>query len=59
MLFLLLMQVSNYYRVRDSWREFQGTQIELQSLDLLGSSLILQRDRRSEPSRGAADRRGP
>nr|WP_251029330.1 methyl-accepting chemotaxis protein [Pseudomonas fluorescens] len=43
-LFLLPMLVTNYYLVRDSWREFQGTQIELQSLDLLGSSLVLRRD---------------
>ena len=43
-LFLLPMLVTNYYLVRDSWREFQGTRIELQSLDLLGSSLALRRD---------------
>jgi methyl-accepting chemotaxis protein len=30
--------------VRDSYREFQATRIELQSLDLLGSSLSLRRD---------------
>jgi methyl-accepting chemotaxis protein len=38
-LFLLPMLVTNFYLVRDSYREFQGTRIELQSLDLLGSSL--------------------
>nr|WP_262417104.1 methyl-accepting chemotaxis protein [Pseudomonas sp. SH10-3B] len=43
-LFLLPMLATNYYLVRDSWREFQGTRVELQSLDLLGSSLILRRD---------------
>ena len=43
-LFLLPMLATNYYLVRDSWREFQGTHIELQSLDLLGSSLALRRD---------------
>ena len=43
-LFFLPMLVTNYYLVRDSWREFQGTQVELQSLDLLGSSLVLRRD---------------
>ncbi|MBC2382351.1 HAMP domain-containing protein [Pseudomonas sp. WS 5106] len=43
-LFLLPMLATNYYLVRDSWREFQGTRIELQSLDLLGSSLALRRD---------------
>nr|WP_084376368.1 methyl-accepting chemotaxis protein [Pseudomonas mucidolens] len=43
-LFFLPMLVTNYYLVRDSWREFQGTQTELQSLDLLGSSLVLRRD---------------
>jgi methyl-accepting chemotaxis protein len=43
-LFFLPMLVTNYYLVRDSWREFQGTQVELRSLDLLGSSLILRRD---------------
>ncbi len=43
-LFLLPMLATNFFLVRDSWREFQGTRIELQSLDLLGSSLILRRD---------------
>ncbi|WGT31033.1 methyl-accepting chemotaxis protein [Pseudomonas marginalis] len=43
-LFLLPMLATNYYLVRDSWREFQGTRVELQSLDLLGSSLVLRRD---------------
>lgn len=43
-LFFLPMLVTNYYLVRDSWREFQGTQVELQSLELLGSSLALRRD---------------
>lgn len=43
-LFLLPMLATNYYLVRDSWREFQGTRVELQSLDLLGNSLALRRD---------------
>ncbi|YCI85506.1 methyl-accepting chemotaxis protein [Pseudomonas sp. R3-41] len=43
-LFLLPMLVTNFFLVRDSYREFQGTQVELQSLDLLGSSLALRRD---------------
>ena len=43
-LFLLPMLVTNFYLVRDSYREFQGTRIELQSLDLLGSGLALRRD---------------
>ena len=43
-LFLLPMLATNYYLVRDSWREFQGTRTELQSLELLGSSLALRRD---------------
>lgn len=43
-LFLLPMLATNYYLVRDSWREFQGTRVELQSLDLLGSSLALRRE---------------
>nr|WP_276524577.1 methyl-accepting chemotaxis protein [Pseudomonas azerbaijanoccidentalis] len=43
-LFLVPMLVTNFYLVRDSYREFQGTRIELQSLDLLGSSLTLRRD---------------
>jgi methyl-accepting chemotaxis protein len=38
------MLVTNFYLVRDSYREFQGTRVELQSLDLLGSSLTLRRD---------------
>jgi methyl-accepting chemotaxis protein len=43
-LFLVPMLVTNFYLVRDSYREFQGTRVELQSLDLLGSSLMLRRD---------------
>ncbi|MCW1247913.1 methyl-accepting chemotaxis protein [Pseudomonas sp. SAICEU22] len=43
-LFLLPMLVTNFFLVRDAYREFQGTQVELQSLDLLGSSLALRRD---------------
>ena len=43
-LFLIPMLVTNFYLVRDSYREFQGTRIELQSIDLLGSSLALRRD---------------
>ena len=43
-LFLLPMLATNYFLVRDSWSQFQGTRIELQSLDLLGSSLALRRD---------------
>ena len=43
-LFLVPMLVTNFYLVRDSYREFQGTRIELESLDLLGSSLALRRD---------------
>ena len=43
-LFLLPMLATNYYLVRDSWREFQATRVELQSLDLLGNSLALRRD---------------
>ena len=43
-LFFGPMLVTNFYLVRDSYREFSGTQIELQSLDLLGSSLSLRRD---------------
>ncbi|NWA05475.1 methyl-accepting chemotaxis protein [Pseudomonas gingeri] len=43
-LFFVPMLVTNFYLVRDSYREFSATQVELQSLDLLGSSLILRRD---------------
>ncbi|MDM8193989.1 methyl-accepting chemotaxis protein [Pseudomonas koreensis] len=43
-LFLVPMLVTNFYLVRDSYREFQGTRVELQSLDLLGGSLTLRRD---------------
>ncbi|MCU1748512.1 methyl-accepting chemotaxis protein [Pseudomonas sp. 6D_7.1_Bac1] len=43
-LFFFPMLVTNFYLVRDSYREFQGTQVELQSLDLLGSGLTLRRD---------------
>jgi methyl-accepting chemotaxis protein len=43
-LFFLPMLVTNYYLVRDSYRQFVGTQVALSSLDLLGDSLSLRRD---------------
>lgn len=43
-LFFLPMLVTSFYLVRDSYREFSATEVELQSLDLLGSSLTLRRD---------------
>ncbi|KPA88353.1 methyl-accepting chemotaxis protein [Pseudomonas asplenii] len=43
-LFFVPMLVTNFYLVRDSYREFSATQVELQSLDLLGNSLTLLRD---------------
>ncbi len=43
-LFLVPMLVTNFYLVRDSYREFRGTQVELHSLDLLGSGLALRHD---------------
>lgn len=43
-LFFVPMLVTNFYLVRDAYREFQGTQVELQSLELLGASLKLRRD---------------
>jgi methyl-accepting chemotaxis protein len=43
-LFFLPMLITNYYLVRDSYREFIGTQTELQSLELVGTSLNLRRD---------------
>lgn len=44
MLFFLPMLATNLYLVRDSYRQYVSTQIELQSLDLLGTSLSLRRD---------------
>jgi methyl-accepting chemotaxis protein len=44
MLFFLPMLATNLYLVRDSYRRYVSTQIEQQSLDLLGSSLNLRRD---------------
>ncbi len=43
-LFFLPMLVTNYYLVRDSYAQFHATQVELQSLELLGSSLALRGD---------------
>nr|WP_234461740.1 methyl-accepting chemotaxis protein [Stutzerimonas stutzeri] len=42
-LFFVPMLLSNYYLVRDSYRAFVGTRIELQSLELLGSTLQVRR----------------
>ncbi|MDD0975191.1 methyl-accepting chemotaxis protein [Pseudomonas sp. TNT2022 ID681] len=43
-LFFLPMLVTNYYLVQDSYAKFHATRIELQSLDLLRSSLVLRGD---------------
>ena len=42
-LFFLPMFVTNFYLVRDSYRQFVSTQAALESIDLLGESLALQR----------------
>ena len=43
-LFFLPMLVTNFYLVRDSYRQFVGTESALESLELLGQSLQLRRD---------------
>ncbi|MEA9976083.1 methyl-accepting chemotaxis protein [Pseudomonas sp. 5S4] len=43
-LFFLPMLVTNFYLVRDSYREFVGTRTELQSIERVGASLNLRRD---------------
>ncbi len=42
-LFFVHMLLSNYYLVRESYRAFVGTRTELQSLELLGSTLQVRR----------------
>ena len=42
-LFFVPMLLSNYYLVRESYRAFVGTRTELQSLELLGSTLQVRR----------------
>ncbi|MGQ7815586.1 methyl-accepting chemotaxis protein [Metapseudomonas furukawaii] len=42
-LFFLPMLITNFYLVRDSYRQFVSTRSELQSLDLLGASLTVRR----------------
>jgi len=43
-LFFLPMSITNFYLVRDSYEQFVDTRAELESLDLLGSTLKLRRD---------------
>lgn len=43
-LFFLPMLVTNFYLVRDSYRQFVNTQAALESIDLLGESLTLRRN---------------
>ncbi|XBD30705.1 methyl-accepting chemotaxis protein [Pseudomonas anguilliseptica] len=43
-LFFLPMLVTNFYLVRDSYRQFVSTQEALESIDLLGESLTLRRN---------------
>ncbi|UVE18525.1 methyl-accepting chemotaxis protein [Pseudomonas sp. LS44] len=43
-LFFLPMLVTNFYLVRDSYHQFVSTRAELESIDLLGSSLKLRHD---------------
>ena len=42
-LFFLPMSITNFYLVRDAYRQFVSTRSELQSLDLLGASLNVRR----------------
>nr|WP_272888638.1 methyl-accepting chemotaxis protein [Stutzerimonas stutzeri] len=42
-LFFVPMLLSNFYLVRDSYREFVGTRTELRSLELLGAALQVRR----------------
>ncbi len=43
-MFFLPMGITNYYLVNDSYTQYQNTKSELESLDLLSSSLQLRRD---------------
>ena len=43
-LFFLPMLVTNFYLVRDSYRQFVSTEAALESIDLLGESLTLRRN---------------
>ncbi|MGV8919119.1 MAG: methyl-accepting chemotaxis protein [Pseudomonas sp.] len=43
-LFFLPMLVTNFYLVRDSYREFVGTRTELHSLDLVAASLNMRKN---------------
>ncbi|NQD92635.1 methyl-accepting chemotaxis protein, partial [Pseudomonas sp. CrR25] len=43
-LFFVPMLITNFYLVRDSYRQFVSTQAALESLDLLGETLSLRRD---------------
>ena len=43
-LFFVPMLLTNFYLVRDSYREFLGTRTELRSLELLGTALQLRRE---------------
>lgn len=43
-LFFLPMLVTNFYLVRDAYAQLNASRVELQSLDLLGSSLMLRSD---------------
>mgnify|MGYP006192480647 FL=1 len=42
-LFFLPMLVTNFYLVRDSYRQFISTQAALESIDLLGEAMVLRR----------------
>ncbi|MCO2226304.1 methyl-accepting chemotaxis protein, partial [Pseudomonas aeruginosa] len=43
-LFFLPLLITSFYLVRDAYRQFSDTRIELQSLTLLGSGLQIRRD---------------
>ncbi len=43
-LFFLPMLVTNFYLVRDSYRQYVATQAALDSIDLLGETLVLRRN---------------
>src|SRR3990167_8903788 len=43
-LFFVPMLVTNFYLVRDSYRQYVATQAALDSIDLLGETLVLRRN---------------
>lgn len=58
-LFFLPLLITSFYLVRDAYRQFSDTRIELQSLTLLGSGLQIRRGTKPATTSASSTPTGP